>query len=266
MTAGHSRMTADPLSSHALACTEVWGGNRRAAASVALSGMIAWVYSNPLDGAAAGGDLHFLSVCDQGILSRVVLADVSGHGQGVSRVADRLHWPMRKHIEAWDQSEFVRELNLTFHHGAAGVEYATAVVLGFYHTKGRLALTNAGHLPPLWYHHADRFWGWLEESPSPSARQVAGLPVGLIRGTNYHQTVVELAPSDILVLYTDGITEARSSSGEELGREQFRKWVNEVPVDSPNVTGEALLDRLTSFRSGPPDDDETLIVLQRLPE
>ena len=118
-------------------------------------------------------------------------------------------------------------------------------------------------MPPLWYHHADRSWGWLEESRSSNPGQIAGLPVGLIRGTDYRQTVVTLAASDILVLYTDGITEARNGSGSELGHERLREWVRDLPVDSPAAIGEGLLDRLTSFRHGPPGDDETLIVLQR---
>jgi sigma-B regulation protein RsbU (phosphoserine phosphatase) len=231
---------------------------------VELAGINAWVYSNPLGRAEAGGDLHFLSICNLGILTRVALADVSGHGHGVSALADQLHGLMQKYIEAWDQSAFVRELNLAFHQGAANATYATVAVLGYYRSKGQLVFTNAGHLPPLWYHYGDGSWGWLEESRSSRRGQIAGLPVGLIRGTDYRQTVVTLAASDVLVLYTDGITEAQNGSGGELGRERLREWVRDLPVDSPAAIGEGLLDRLTRFRHGPPRDDETLIVLQRL--
>lgn len=87
-------------------------------------------------------------------------------------------------------------------------KYATVIVLSFHRVTGRLAFSNAGHLPPLWYHAAQRSWGWLEEGSDPQLKRVAGLPVGLIPGTDYSQTVVTLKPSDLLVLYTDGITEA----------------------------------------------------------
>src|SRR5215469_14469617 len=94
-------------------------------------------------------------------------------------------------------------------------------------------------------------------------KKVSGLPVGLIRGTKYSQTVVALKPLDFLVLYTDGITEAGNETGHELGREQLLEWVRQAPVDSPRALGEDLLRRLELFRGKLRNDDETLVVLQR---
>jgi phosphoserine phosphatase RsbU/P len=133
--------------------------------------------------------------------------------------------------------------------------------LSFHRVMGRLAFSNAGHLPPLWYHAAQRAWGWLEEGTE--AKKVSGLPVGLIPGTKYSQTVVTLKPSDLLVLYTDGITEAGNEMGQELGREQLLDWARQAPVDSPRTLGEDLLQRLELFRGKSRNDDETLLVLQR---
>ena len=96
-------------------------------------------------------------------------------------------------------------------------KYATAIVLSFHRVTGRLAFSNAGHPPPLWYHAAQRSWGWLEEGNDPQLKKVAGLPVGLIPGTDYSQTVVTLNPSDLLVLYTDGITEAENGTRAGTG-------------------------------------------------
>jgi sigma-B regulation protein RsbU (phosphoserine phosphatase) len=142
-------------------------------------------------------------------------------------------------------------------------KYATAIVLSFHRITGRLAFSNAGHPPPLWYHAAQRSWGWLEERNDPQLKKVAGLPVGLIPGTDYSQTVVTLDPSDVLVLYTDGITEAENEAGQELGRERLLDWARRAPGDSAKALGEHLLQRLESFRGGLRNDDETLLVLQR---
>jgi phosphoserine phosphatase RsbU/P len=76
---------------HVLACTEVWGGNRKVVRRVELPGLLGWVASVPLDKEEGGGDLHYLSVCDYDLLSRVALADVSGHGREVSKVTETLH-------------------------------------------------------------------------------------------------------------------------------------------------------------------------------
>jgi sigma-B regulation protein RsbU (phosphoserine phosphatase) len=167
---------------------------------------------------------------------------------------------MHNNINAWDQSDFMRGLNETFNKSE---KYATAIVLSFHRITGRLAFSNAGQLPPLWYHAAQRTWGWLEEETNPQAKKVSGLPVGLIPGTDYSQTVVTLKPSDLLVLYTDGITEAENETGQDLGREQLLEWARQAPVDSPRKLGEDLLQQLELFRGGLRNDDETLLVLQR---
>ena len=247
---------------HTLACTEVWGGNRKVIRTVKLPSLVAWVASAPIDEGEGGGDLHYLSVCDYDLLSRVALADVSGHGQDVNAVTLTLHKLMRENVNAWDQSDFMRGLNETFGQGGDG-KHATAIALSFHRVKGRLAFSNAGHLPPFWYHAAERTWGWLEEVADPQAKRISGLPVGLIPGTDYRQTVVTLKPLDLLVLYTDGITEAENDAGQYLGREQLLEWARQAPADSPKEVGENLLQRLESFRGRFRNDDETLLVLQR---
>src|SRR5438093_8103739 len=208
---------------HVLACAEVWGGNRKITRKVKLPGLLGWVACVPVDEEEGGGDLHYLSVCDYDLLSRIALADVSGHGRGVNEVTQTLHRLMRENVNAWDQSDFMRGLNQAFRQSGDG-KYATAVVLSYHRVKGRLAFTNAGHLPPLWYHAAQRTWSWLEEATDLGPKRMSGLPVGLIPGTDYLQTVVALEPTDILVLYTDGITEAEDVDGKDLGRERFLEW------------------------------------------
>jgi sigma-B regulation protein RsbU (phosphoserine phosphatase) len=245
---------------HALVCTEIWGGNQKITRTVKMPNLAAWVASVPIKEGEGGGDLHYLSVCDYDLISRVALADVSGHGNDVSAVTQTLRNLMRQNINVWDQSDFMRGINNAFRQNGND-KYATAIVLSFHRVTGRLAFSNAGHPAPLWYHAAQRAWSWLEEGTE--AKKVPGLPVGLISGTNYSQTVVTLKPSDILVLYTDGITEAKNLIGQELGREQLLEWAREAPVESARALGEAFLQRLEMFRDGLRADDETLLVLKR---
>jgi sigma-B regulation protein RsbU (phosphoserine phosphatase) len=244
-----------------LECNEVRGGNHKFIGSRRLAGIVAWVASIPVNVGVGGGDLHFMSVCSHDLISRIALADVSGHGREVDAAAVTLHELMRKNIDLWDQSEFMRGLNDPFSQDGGG-QYATAIVLGFHRATGHLAFSNAGHLPPLWYHASEQTWGWLKEG-DPAPHEAFGLPVGLIPGTAYCQTVVTLRPSDLLVLYTDGITDAENGEGKDLGREQLLEWAREGPVESPRTLGERLLKRLIDFRGNLHNDDETLIVLQR---
>jgi phosphoserine phosphatase RsbU/P len=248
---------------HTLMCSEVSGGNRRMSRTVQLPSVNAWVASVPLDEGEGGGDLHYMSVCDHDLIARVALADVSGHGGVVNPMTETLEKLMRENIDVWDQSDFMRGLNDEF--AVRGQhKYATAVVLSFHRITGRLSFTSAGHLPPLWYHAAQRAWGWLKEDDDhQSSKKSSGLPIGLIPGTQYRQTVVTLKPSDLIVLYTDGVTEAENDAGESLDREQLLEWAQESPTHSPQALGRALLERLNSFQGRLRNDDETLVVLQR---
>lgn len=250
-----------PEAAPALVCGEIRGGNSKFIGERTLPGMTAWVASVPASEQGVGGDLHFMSSCDHDLISRVALADVSGHGNDVDTPATGLYKLMRKNINTWDQTEFMRGINDAFRESGDG-QYATAIVLSFHRLTGRLAFTNAGHLPPLWYHASENSWGFLEEGDL-LARRGIGLPVGLIPGTNYVQTIVNLRKSDFLVLYTDGITEAVDDHGSELGRGRLLEWARQSPNENPALLGEALLKRFSEFRANRQNDDETLIVLQR---
>jgi phosphoserine phosphatase RsbU/P len=246
------------------ACFELWGGNRRVAETVELPGLVGWIQSTPLEPATEGGDVHYVSVCEGGTISRIALADVAGHGDSASAVAERLRHVLQRHTDNWDQSALMRELNDSFLEGATGVQYATAIVLGFYRQTGELLFSNAGHLPPFWYRAGEQKWDVLQ-ADTPHARVVEGLPLGVISGTHYTQTAVQLGLNDLVVLYTDGLTEARDEAGDLLGQERLLALTRECPLESPVAAAHGLLDRLKTFRGkSQPLDDETLVVLQRV--
>src|SRR6266446_7071306 len=134
---------------HRLACLEVRGGNHLAAFSAELPGLTGWVSCHPLQPSPRGGDVYYMSACSQGVMARVVLADVTGHGEAVSAAAGRLRDALRRHVERWDQSTLIRQLNDNFLKGAESSRFATAFVASFYSGSGELLFTNAGHTPPL---------------------------------------------------------------------------------------------------------------------
>jgi sigma-B regulation protein RsbU (phosphoserine phosphatase) len=245
-------------------CFELWGGNRRADHPVELPGLEGWVYSQPLESGAGGGDVHYLSVCSKGMVSRVALADVAGHGKAVSLMAENLRHVFQRHTDNWDQSALMRELNDAFASQSVEGAYATAAVLGFYFETGELLFTNAGHPPVLWYRAAEHSWDLLEAG-TPFAVDIEGLPLGLIPGTTYSQTGVRLGAADVLVLYTDGITEAMDPSGNELGHQGLLELARGLDVKSPVQVSRDLVAGVAAFRDDePPRDDETLVVLQRV--
>lgn len=266
-----SNRSFDPISgkpgetpAHSLACLEIWGGNRRVACPVELPGLSGWISSSPAGPASAGGDVCYLSACGHGQVARILLADVAGHGQDISVAASELRSLIHKHINTWDQSDLMRELNGALR-DRTRFRIATAIALSTYSATGCVLFSNAGHPPPLWYHPRDRKWEFLLDD-SPQSVQVEGLPLGAISGTQYRQTAIQLEANDLLVLYTDGVSEALASPGEATGLKRLLEIARRLPVDSPAAAGQALLDALLEFRSETTrEDDKTLVVLKRIP-
>ena len=88
---------------------EVWGGNRATERCFQLPGMSISLYSHPYGHDSSGGDVYYLSSCAAGRLTRLLLADVSGHGSTVSGIAIGLRDLMRKNINRIRQTRFVRQ-------------------------------------------------------------------------------------------------------------------------------------------------------------
>lgn len=249
---------------HRLACQEVRGGNHLAAYSAELPGLAGWVSCHPLQPSPRGGDVYYMSACSQGVMARVVLADVAGHGEAVSFAAGWLRDALRQHVERWDQSVLIRDLNDHFLNGTTASRFATAFVASFYSVSGEVLFTNAGHVPPLWYRAATREWNLLFDS-TPLSKEIVDLPLGLIAGTSYSQTAIQLEPGDLLLLYTDGISEAYDETGTQLGLERLLSIARTLPTDSAMAAGKSLLAAVDQYRgAAPAADDETVLALQRL--
>jgi len=256
-------LTGESGEVHRLACLEVRGGNHLAAYSAELPGLAGWVSCHPLQPSPHGGDVYYMSACSKGVLARVVLADVAGHGEAVSFAAGRLRDALRQHVEHWDQSTLIRELNDNFLKDAESTQFATAFVASFYSDSGELLFTNAGHVPPLWYRAAAGEWSLLLDS-TPLSKEIVDLPLGLIAGTSYSQTAVQLERGDLLLLYTDGVSEAYDESGTQLGLQRLLSIARNLPTDSAVAAGKGLLAAVARFRgTTTTTDDETVLALQR---
>jgi phosphoserine phosphatase RsbU/P len=90
-----------------------------------------------------------------------------------------------------------------------------------------------------------------------------GLPLGLVHGTEYQQTRVRLAKGDLLILYTDGITECANKTDKELGYEGLRV-LRSLPAEPSVATASALVTAVEEFRGSTPCRDDQS-VRQSLP-
>jgi hypothetical protein len=133
-----------------LACLELRGGNQLARYAARPPGLAAWVSCNPLEPSRRGGDLYYLSACSHGSIARVVIADVSGHGERVSAAVARLQNALPQYIDLWDPSLLISDLNESFFRDEHRVKFATAFLGSFASESGDLLFTNACHVPGMW--------------------------------------------------------------------------------------------------------------------
>src|SRR5216684_2904203 len=200
-----------------LACAETWAGNDPTASLIELPGLTAWVHSVPADLSHAGGDVHYVSVCPSCVVSRIALADVSGHGQAVALFGKKLRELMQRYLSFIEQTALMQDLNQAVRQEFGEGHYATMVAIGWHGARGLVTMTSAGHPPPLWYRAARDEWSWLQTRLASEPGRPAGVPLGLLADVSYDQLVIKPQRGDLIVLYSDGVSEAMNPAGNELG-------------------------------------------------
>jgi serine phosphatase RsbU (regulator of sigma subunit) len=241
---------------------EIWGGSHASTARTATPGLGIWVSSRPHEGADRGGDVHYVSLCGGGKITRLIVADLSGHGAAAAEAAEGLRALMRKNINRKDQSRLVRALNRQFLAQSQLRRFATAVVATYLTAGDRLTVCNAGHPRPLWYHVAAGDWEAVRTDDEAAAARLGNLPLGIDDGTEYTQRELVLGPGDLVVFYTDALIEMIDPAGKPLTEAGLLDLVRGLDATRPEQFGEALLGRLDAYRGGrPADDDQTVVVL-----
>lgn len=197
-----------PADPHTMQCLEVWGGYGVSDNGVVMPGLDVWVFSRPYMEAHEGGDVHYVSSCGTGRISRLLVADVSGHGTTVAAIAKDLRDLMRRHVNFVEQRVFVEKLNGSFVELTKNGLFATAAVATFFAPSQTLTLTNAGHPRPLLYSHERKSWRLCTEDSSERGKELSNLPLGMFAETNYPSVMLQAATGDVVVIYSDSLIEA----------------------------------------------------------
>jgi len=203
------------------------------------------------------GDFYQLLTRRAGTELVVMVADVSGKGVGASLVTASLEALCAAPIEVGrEPSEVFDRVSLLLSRRVPAGKYATAFLGVLEPDSGRFRYTNAGHPPGL----VLRSGGgevWLKGT---------GPPLALLADQPFAQEELRLEPGDLLVLYSDGISEAENPDGEEYGRERLAALLRGHPQEELKALAHVLELDLEAFARGVPfGDDRTLVLVRRLP-
>ncbi|MBZ5562602.1 MAG: PP2C family protein-serine/threonine phosphatase, partial [Acidobacteriia bacterium] len=192
----------------------------------------------------------------------LVLGDVSGKGISAALLMAAIQSALRAQFydgfrpkpgtlaASFSTAEIVARLNLQLYENTPAEKYVTFFFGHYDGATRRLSYTNAGHLPPVLFRH-DRI----------ERLRAGGTVVGLFASTEYEQAEIVLEPGDLLLAFTDGITEPENTYGEEFGEKRVLEVAQRALHDPPEVLVEEIYRSISDWTGSPElQDDMTLVV------
>ncbi len=190
----------------------------------------------------------------------VVIADVSGHSVGaallMTEVRSTLRVEARKALETVSPAEVLRDLNELLYDDLTRSESFITMLYMKYDPKGRrLTYANAGHNRAILLRSRDG---------RPTMLDADGLVLGALRGVEFEERTIDLAAGDLLLLYTDGVTEAQNVGGEFFDLERLvasLRHYKELPLEG---VLKAILEEVRRFCGDHPLDDDIAMVVMKM--
>jgi CHASE3 domain sensor protein len=212
---------------------------------------IGTAYVSATRDAAVGGDLFDVYRLDEH-RSSVLVADVSGKGLNAAVETARVKYSVRSFAEENpDPAVVLAKFNRAFARSALDPESFVTVFLGILDDRDMsLSFASAGHAQ-----------SFLRRGDSVRRLEVTGPVIGLMPTSEFGAERVMLKSHDMLVLATDGLTEARDRAGTLLGEEGAARWIRDGSPD-PDRFAADLVDRVTRFAGGRIADDFALLVIK----
>jgi serine phosphatase RsbU (regulator of sigma subunit) len=239
----------------------VLGGNQQADAGVVMAGLDAWVYSRPYQDAEGGGDVYYVSNCATGRITRLLVADVTGHGAAVAATGAKLRLLMRRYVNHIRQEHFVLALNRELVSLSREGGFATAAVVSFFAPTCEVLLCSAGHPPPLLYRSRRQSWSAVQ-SDCPASAGIVDIPLGITELSSYRQQSLRLDVGDLLMLYSDSLIETTGDDGRLLGVAGLLEAVSTLDASAADMLIPALLARIGAGPDSRTGDDVTILLVR----
>lgn len=204
-----------------------------------------------------GGDYYDFLQLQENRLT-VAVGDISGKGVSAALLMANLQGLLRSlaPIHQAAPEELAAALNRHLCESNDGSKFAT-LFCGFFDAgSGRMEYVNAGHCPPLLFRATGT-------EPTTSL-DPTGTVLGLFQDVAYQRRSAVLGSGDLLAIYTDGVVEAESVQEEEFGEQRLRETIQELRSEPLPEILTAVLDEVSRFTGGRPQQDDLTLVLARV--
>jgi sigma-B regulation protein RsbU (phosphoserine phosphatase) len=202
-----------------------------------------------------GGDYYDVIPLDRGRLA-VTLADVMGKGVPAALLAANLKACLRAHVHAGpdDPAETMARVNRIFWDVTPKGLFATLFFGIFDFEAGQLSYVNAGHEPGV----------VVRDGGSPELLDAGGTVLGLFEDSEYSTGGTEMAPDDLLVLFSDGLADRGSPSGELFGAPRLHEAAARAHGDPVRIALYSILGEVQGWAGGRPAEDDQTLILARV--
>jgi sigma-B regulation protein RsbU (phosphoserine phosphatase) len=183
------------------------------------------------------------------------VADISGKGVPAARLMAALSTTIRNKIQIQAEIDRLLEsVNDSMHRLMADESYfATAVLIRYWPSSGKLQYALAGHFQPL----------WIVEGNIPELPSSGGVPLGIQKGAKYQKGDIVLENGQSVLLFTDGLVEAENESGEQFTKSRL---VYHLKTCEGPPWGKSVLQRIEAWRGRrAANDDLTIMEVWRDP-
>lgn len=206
-----------------------------------------------------GGDYYDLFLTADGKI-HIVLGDVSGKGLPAAMLMGLLQGAVRSAAEISPLSEIagrMAKLNELLRARTDGSRFVSLFWGCLDRSDGSLRYVNAGHLPPILLRRSGG------AGVSVERLETGGPVLGLLLGSSYEEGKVGVQEGDVLALYSDGLTEANNTKGEEFGEERLVRELQAFHRESATEICRGVLAEMKSYTGTQPQrDDLTLLVIR----
>jgi len=201
-----------------------------------------------------GGDYYDVLRAASGV-SLLCVADISGKGVAASLLMANLQATLRALLSARPPiTELAGKTSDLLYASTPSNKYATAFFLKYDPASGACEYVNGGHNEGI----------VLRASGEVELLRATGMPVGLLPNRTYESGSLQLAPGDVMLLYTDGVTEADNLEEEEFGLDRTVECLKAHCAEQPDTILDHLFTAIDDFAAGAPQhDDITALVLKR---
>ncbi len=213
------------------------------------------LHAENLPSRGVSGDIYSIFRREDGETLVVLVADVSGKGIAAALLTASLEALAAGPLDAgMPLDDTCRQVSRLLYARTPSERYATAFIAEINLSTGMVSYVNGGHNPGL----VLRLGGEAE------LLEIGGVPLGLLPGVAYQTGTVELRPRDVLMIYTDGLTEAANQNENDYGEDRLRRVSLKHRLEPLDEFADAVERDLEDFVEGVPfSDDRTLVLVRR---